>query len=210
MYFRGLVSVFLGIFMMTNVHARDTAGYFGVEGGLGFADIRADETASVFVNTFGGIVNYEYDEADLAGRLSIGYGKNDMFDIELGYFFTADFNATYNGVAGNGVVYSATETYSASGIDISALIRPNSGDFFVRVGMHNSEVEGQGNFVIPGVGSANVSAKQSGSGLLVGLGYDWSLDDRSFARVSYSFYDKLGGIDNSELGLLSASYNFGF
>jgi len=210
MSFRSVASIFLGIFMVMNVHARDTDGYFGVEGGFAFADIRADETASVFVNTFGGSVNYEYDVADLAGRLSIGYGMNDMFDLELGYFLTADFNATYNGVAGNGVVYSATETYSASGIDVSALIRPNSGDFFIRVGMHNSEVEGQGNFVIPGVGSANVSATQSGSGLLVGLGYDWGLDDRSFARVSYSFYDKLGGADNSELGLLSASYNFGF
>ena len=210
MYIRTALLFFLSFFVFASTHARDYSGYFGVEGGLAFADIRADDTAQTFVNAFGGSVNYEYDEADFAGRLSIGYGVNDMFDLELGYFFTADFNANYNGVAGNGIRYTATETYSASGIDLSALIRPNSGNFFVRVGMHSSEVEGQGNFNVPAVGSVNVSATQSGSGLLVGLGYDWNVDDRSFARVSYSFYDKLGGTDNSELGLLSASYNFGF
>ena len=190
--------------------AKDNLGYVGLEMGYAYADIRADQTASVFVNTFGGTVVYEYDEADLAGRISGGYRVTDMLDLEVGYFFTADFDAIYNGVAGNGVVYNATETYSATGLDFSGLFRPTEGDFFIRLGVHNSEVEGVGNFTVPGVGSVNVSATESGTGLLLGMGYDWTTDGDSFARVSYSYYDKLGGVDNSEMGLLSISYNFAF
>jgi len=165
----GFCSLLISVFAS---NAQAEGGYFGIEGGLAFADIRADDTAQVLVNTFGGSVAYEYDAATLSGRISGGYGFNEMVGLEVGYFFTGDFDATYNGLSGGGVVYSAVETYSATGLDLSVLLHPMSGGFFLRLGMHNSEVEGVGTFNVPGLGSASAAATVSGTGLLVGLGYD--------------------------------------
>ena len=42
----------------------------GVEGGLTFADMRADETAQIIANLSGSTVNYEYDEATWIGLMA--------------------------------------------------------------------------------------------------------------------------------------------
>lgn len=184
--------------------ARAEGGYLGLEAGLAFADINADATAQALANASGQTVVYTYDSATFTGRLAAGFKFNEMFSAEIGYFATGDIGATYTGTT-----FSAVENFSANGFDFALLIHPASEGFFVKLGAHSSEVEGEIGVLTP-LFNVTGTASVSGTGMLFGLGYDWSMGENDFLRASYTFYDEIGGLKNTEIGLLSVSYNIGF
>ena len=67
----------------------------GVEGGLVWADIRAEETAQILANASGSTVSYEYDKATWMGRIFGDYAINSDIHAEVGYFLTGSLDATY-------------------------------------------------------------------------------------------------------------------
>ena len=58
----------------------------GLEGGLSFADIRAEETAQIIANASGSTVTVEYDKATWMGRVFGDYAINSDIHAEIGYF----------------------------------------------------------------------------------------------------------------------------
>ncbi len=158
----------------------------GVEGGLTYADMRAEETAQSLANASGSTVTYEYDEATWQGRIFADMEVTPEVHVELGYFLTGSLDATYT-ISGA----SATEGYNAMGIDLAAVIYRD--DIFFKAGMHSSELEGNAKLTIGGT-TYNVSETISGSGYLVGGGMQ--VDD---SRFGLTYYADVGGDTDSDM-----------
>ena len=158
----------------------------GVEGGLTYADMRAQETAQSLANASGSTVTYEYDEATWQGRIFADMEVTPEVHVELGYFLTGSLDATYT-ISGA----SATEGYNAMGIDLAAVIYRD--DLFFKAGMHSSELEGNGKITIGGT-TYTVSETISGSGYLVGGGVQ--VDD---SRFGLTYYADVGGDTDSDM-----------
>jgi len=168
---------------------------FGIEGGLGFADMRAEETAQTLANLSGSTVSYTYDEATWMGRFFADYALREELSVEVGYFLTGSLDATYT-ITGS----SAKENYDASGIDAALVFKQDSAYF--KAGMHSSELNGSASLTIGGT-TYNVSETISGSGFLVGGGIE--LDE---TRYGLTYYSDLGGDADSDVIFLYAGLKF--
>ena len=91
---------------------------FGIEGGLTYADMRAEETAQTLANLSGSTVTYTYDEATWVGRFFADYSLSNELSIEAGFFLTGSLDATYT-ISGA----SATESYDARGVDMALVAK---------------------------------------------------------------------------------------
>ena len=162
----------------------------GVEGGLVFADIRAEETAQLLANASGSTVTAEYDKATWMGRVFGDYAFNSDIHAEIGYFLTGNLDATYK-ISGS----QAKENYNAMGIDIAVVLHTN--EAFFKVGMHSSELNGAASLTIGGT-KYGVTESISGSGFLVGGGFE--ADD---SRFGLTYYSDMGGDPDSDMTFLS-------
>lgn len=170
-------------------------GYFGIEGGYTFADMKAKETAKTLADLSGSTVTYTYDKATPSVRLFAGFNFNKNFSGELGYFQTSSLDATYT-ITGA----SAKENYKASGVDFALVWRPVETGFFLKAGMHSSKLKGEASLTIGGT-TYNISGdSKSGTGALVGLGYEGSIDKSLGWKVGYTFYDSIGGVSSADAG----------
>lgn len=170
----------------------------GIDVGYGFLDVGAADTAQAIANIAGSTVNYEADTGAWLGRL---YGDVEIIDslyIDVGYFLTGSVDAKYtlSGV-------TATESYSANGVDASLMFKEGKEGFFLKGGLHSSTVDGVANIIINGTVYA-VSAAASGTGFLFGGGYDFA--DNS--RIGYTYYSDLGGLSKADLGYIYLGYRF--
>lgn len=161
----------------------------GVEGGLTYADMRAEETAQILANASGSTVTYKYDEATWSGRIFADMEISPEIHAELGYFLTGSLDATYT-ISGA----SATEGYDAMGIDLAAVIYQDN--VFFKGGMHSSELNGNAKLTIGGT-TYNVTETISGSGFLVGGGLQ--LDD---TRFGLTYYSDMGGDADSDMTMI--------
>ena len=161
----------------------------GVEGGLTYADMRAEETAQLLANASGSTVTYTYDEATWMGRIFADYAFSQEVHAEVGYFLTGSLDATYT-ISSD----SATESYDAMGIDAAVVFHQES--VFVKAGMHSSELTGVGSLKI-GSTTYSVTETISGSGFLVGAGLN--LDD---TRYGITYYSDMGGDADSDMTFL--------
>jgi len=170
----------------------------GVEIGTAGVDLQAGQTAQSLANLLGATVTYTYDEREFAGRVFYE-APIDQFGLEIGAFRTLPFDATYTSGANR-----ATESYTMYGLDGFASYKFSKDDtgFFIKGGVHYSRVDGVANVRLGGQ-TANVSAYSYGVGTAIGAGYDWN----NF-RVSYTFYDKIGGDKGGDMNLLSIGYKF--
>ena len=159
---------------------------FGIEGGLTYADMRAEETAQTLANLSGSTVTYSYDEATWIGRFFADYSLSNDLSLEAGFFLTGSLDATYT-ISGA----SATESYDARGVDMALVAKQD--ELFFKVGMHSSELQGQASLTIGGT-KYSVSETISGSGFLVGGGLQ--LDE---SRVGITYYSDLGGDSDSDM-----------
>ena len=159
---------------------------FGIEGGLTYADMRAEETAQTLANLSGSTVTYSYDEATWIGRFFADYSLSNDLSLETGFFLTGSLDATYT-ISGA----SATEGYDARGVDVALVAKQD--ELFFKVGMHSSELQGQASLTIGGT-KYSVSETISGSGFLVGGGLQ--LDE---SRVGITYYSDLGGDSDSDM-----------
>lgn len=163
--------------------------YVGIEGGYAWVDIKAAETAQTLANISGRTTSYSYDKATPFGRLFGGFNVHQYVDIEVGLFTTGNLTANYTNSLG-----SANESYSATGVDLSVVLRPSPTGFYAKLGAHSSRVDGNASVRIS-TASASASASKTGMGLFGALGYDHKLTDTIVGSVGFSYYDKLGGMD---------------
>ena len=185
--------------------------YGGADIGYARVDTKAPETAQYLANLAGESVSYTYDRAAFVGRAFAGYQFNESIALEAGYFSTGDLSNRYTSASG-----SATEDYRGRGGDLSFLLRPavTSGmnNAFLRFGGHYSEVDGDASvrfstttYSLTGSGNAN----QTGTGFLVGAGYDLPIDKNVAGRIGYTFYNQLGGLSGADAHVLTVGIKFG-
>lgn len=174
--------------------------YLGLEGGAGSLKDSTGEVARALVNAVGGSAVVTQDASVLVGRLLAGYQFNENFSAELGYSFTGSVDTKIAGVSSSSVAYTGSGKSSYSGIDYSVLIRPNvssgANGLFLKLGGHNLTIKTD--VTLTGTSTASASSSTTGSGTLFGFGYDWPVSTTSFARVSYTSYNKVAGGDGNQ------------
>jgi len=171
----------------------------GVDIGYGFMDIGADDTAQTIANISGSTVTASYDTGAWFGRVYGDYKIADSTYIDVGLFMTGDVTAKYT-LSGA----TASESYSANGIDVSAVFKKNEKEgFFVKGGFHSSTIDGNANVTISGTTYA-AQATASGIGFVFGAGFDG--DDGS--RAGVSLYSNLGGDSAADVWLFYYGFRF--
>jgi hypothetical protein len=182
--------------------AQQSSLALGVEGGWASIDqeTRARSNGQLIANASGRTTTVTWDKGTYAGRFFLNFPVTKDFGVEAGYFMTGSLDTTYTNSAG-----SAKESYTASGFDAALVIKPETfNGFFLKAGMHHSEVEGEASVTIGGTRYA-LTESYSGSGWLVGGGYEWQVgnDKDLLARVSYTFYNKLGGMSDADASVFA-------
>ena len=172
---------------------------FGVDVGYGFLDIGADDTAQTIANLSGSTVTASYDTGAWFGRIYGDYKITDSTYIDVGVFMTGDVTAKYT-LSGA----TASESYSANGFDVAAVLKENEKEgFFVKGGIHSSTIDGNANVTISGTTYA-AQATASGVGFVFGAGYD----DDDGSRAGFSLYSNLGGDSAADVWLFYYGFRF--
>lgn len=189
---------FISIFISNSLLAKQGEVGGGIDIGFGYVDIGAKDTAQTIANLAGSTVTYTYDSGAFAGRFYIDYGITDQLLIEAGYFQSGNIDAKYtlSGV-------TVTESYSVNGFDLSAVIKPSDQGIFFKGGFHSSDIQGNASIRISGTTYA-AKATASGTGYLVGAGYDFSEN----YRIGYTYYSNIGGDSNADVGLAYIGWKF--
>jgi len=162
---KGLFAFFAVLALGTNqLKAEPGEFHFGIDAGLTYADMKAEETAQQLANLSGSAVSYTYDEATWAGRLYVDYGVAENMDVEVGFWLTGSLDATYT-ISGA----SASESYDMSAIDVSLNYNLVGSPFFVKGGVHQSTLNGAAEIIIGGT-TYDIADSISGTGWLLGGG----------------------------------------
>jgi hypothetical protein len=204
----------LAVLMSTNAMAQESKWYVGGELGSSKVDNETSYMANSFVNQVGGSATATQNTSVGVARIFAGYKVNPMVDLELGYFQSNDIAYRVNGVSGGSVAYAASADVSFSGFDYSVLLRPLSFNdaakgFFIKLGGHRSEAETDVRLTAGSV-SVGTSSKQSGSGALYGLGYDFEFSKNMFGRASVTEYKKVAGISDNDGTIYSVGLGYKF
>lgn len=169
---------------------------FGVDAGWGFADLNADDTAQYLANLSGQTITYSEDSGAIMFRLFGEYEIDKTHSVQLGYFFSGDMSATYSSASA-----SATEDYSVNGLDLIYMYTFD--DFSFKVGVHDSEVDGEASLTLGGTTYAAGSSTTGGGAI---VGFDYNIDKQSY--VGFQQYSNVGGDDDSDVIYLSYGYIF--
>lgn len=193
-----LITTFATFFASSTIaSAEDSKVGFGIELGMAGFDIGAEQTAQTIANLAGQAVTYSYDKSTSIGRVFIDYRLSDDFLIEAGYFSSSKLDASYT-LAGA----SATESYTAKGLDLSTVYLPKESSGFFKAGIHSSEVAGVGSITIGGTTYA-ANASYSGTGILIGAGFQFDN-----TRVGLTYYGDIGGNSKANSTVAYIGYRF--
>ena len=187
------IKIFLLLFFCTKAFAESGAG---IEGGLAYGDIGAEDTAQQIANLSGSTVLAEWERATWYGRFFYEQELTSESFLDVGYFMSGSLDAKYtlSGV-------SATEGYTASGFEASYGIK-NDGLFF-KGGVHQSKIDGVANITIGGTTYNLASASESGMNFLFGGGVE---DDK--VRYGVTYYNSVGGVSDANFWILYYGIKF--
>jgi opacity protein-like surface antigen len=174
--------------------------YAGIEFGFATVKDQTQSTANSLVSILGGTAAVTQNQSIFDGRIFGGYKIIENIDLELGYTQSSTLSQTATGVSGGGIAYSGKADISYSGFDYSILVRPSlstglNGLFFRAGGTYLT----QQNKVSLSAGGASASetSNTSGSGYLLGLGYDIPLTKSIDVRAAYNYVGNIAGVANS-------------
>lgn len=198
------------ILLTVGATSAQAAGYAGFDAGYGKADQGPAVSAlgQALANASGNTVAATYATAASAGRLFVGWNVAKDIDVELGYLKTSSLDATFTGTTAGGVAFSLKTGFDASGFDAAVVWWPMDG-VFVKGGLHSSDV----NLALAAnvaSASATYSVSRSGTGALVGVGYESDISKTMGWRVAYTRYNSLGGLDGADMDLVSAGLKMKF
>ena len=164
----------------------------------GFEDEVVD-TAQALANALGQTVTYS---TDTGAAILRGYYQSDINNngsVELGGFLSLTDVETVFSIPGA----SITIAQEVIGFDLSYIYEATEG-IGIKLGLHSSDIDSESTVTLSGQ-SAAVTASDSGTGLLIGI---LSTDDNSQFNYRLTYYDALGGVDDSDATLLSFTYQF--
>ncbi len=183
--------------------AEPSKGYLGVEyGAVKFKD--QTSVASALVSAVGGSASSVQDTGISVGRFFGGINLTENVGAELGYVMSGTANATFSGVSRTSVAYSGSASQKISGFDYSALIRPSVSTglngVFMRVGGHSLSIQTDVS-IVTGSSSGVSGSTTSGTGSLIGIGYDGKINDKLDFRIAYTSYNNVAGISGNDSNL---------
>jgi len=195
-FVKKMFGLLAGLLMAGAVNAQ----YLVVEGGGAFSDIGAEKTAQTLANLSGNTVTVTYNRGFVTGRVAYGHELDERFAVEVGYFGASGLKATYEMTG-----LSATESYSASGIDFAGIFKPGGG-LFVKGGFHSSKLSGAGSITFGGTTYSVSGRIGSGTGALFGIGYEAELDKSSSVRIGWTRYSSVGGVTSADSDFVYGAY----
>jgi hypothetical protein len=180
--------------------------YIGAELGYTTVSDNAQLLANNLVNTVGGSAAVTQNLSVAIGRLFAGYKLNENFALELGYGASSNVNYNFSGVSRGNVAYTGTASDSVSGLDYVLVARPS-----VSSGLNNLYFKAGGTYYTDkvtttastSVASATTTFSSSGTGYLLGAGYDIPLGQDLDFRVSYSYLNNIAGLSGSYANVFS-------
>ncbi|KAF1044504.1 MAG: hypothetical protein GAK35_01703 [Herbaspirillum frisingense] len=142
-------------------------------------------------------------------RAMIGYQFNKNLALELGYFATDDFKQSGT-VPGTSATYDAKA--DAKGADLAVVYKFTEfvPGLFLKAGATYSKVSASATARVNGAAIASASDSVSGTGYLVGLGYEFTVSQNLGARLGYTRYEKLGGENDNKLNMFSVGLKYQF
>ncbi len=192
-----ITKIALAAVLAMGATAANAAGYIGFDAGWTSTDQKplVDALGQGLANASGNPVNVVYDQSTSVGRVFAGWNVAQGVDIELGYLQSGDLGATYTGTTAGNAAYSLKTDMSVSGFDVAAVWWPTE-NIFLKGGAHSTEAELSLSANVSGT-TATYTATQSGTGLLLGVGYEDALSKNINWRAAYTYYDKLGGMSDA-------------
>ena len=180
--------------------------YLSISGGLGFADVSdyAAAVAQLGANALGETVFYSYDRATWAGKGSFGYEFTDNINFEVGYFITGDIDIKYSIAS----AVAVEEAFSGSGFDYSVKYDFATEGLYARLGGHSSDLDHSASVTLNGTTFATTTVTTSGTGTLIGLGYEMEEAGGSSSFVGYDLYQDVGGSSGADFGYLYYGIRF--
>jgi outer membrane protein W len=170
--------------------------YGGVEFGSVALDNETGNTTSALVRAYGGSASATQDASVSIGRIFGGYTFNENVALEVGYAQSSNFGLSATGRSGGGTNYSISATAKFSGLDYSAVIRPavatGWNGLFVRVGLTNYKADTSGAAVVGG-STYSATSSESGTGNLLGFGYDADIGNGLKFRGAVTSFTKVAG-----------------
>ena len=183
-----------------NVSSALSENKYGLEIGWGYIPGLEDDAKSIgqsLANSLGSTVTLTTDTGAIVLR---GFGQmpiDEKLALEGGVFFSGDVDTKFTYSGG-----STTITQDVSGFDLSLLYEITDG-ILLKGGFHSSEVDGAATITLGGA-SASVTTSDSGTSGLIGV----ETADNSQWTFSLVYYEGLGGLDDSDLTLISGKYTF--
>jgi len=169
-----------------------TGVYMGLEGGI--ANSAKDKTlpASISQSQNSGML-----------RGALGYQFTPNWALEAGYFVTGDFKS--QGRSG-GMTHNNSS--NVKGFDLTGIYKFDNG-IYLKGGWMHSTVSTSGNSRVGNTIVRRVSGSASGTGYLLGLGYEFDLAPHASVNVGYTRLQKLGNGDGG-LNVVSAGLKYRF
>lgn len=194
--------------MLSSAAMADTGFYAGAELGAATIKNQAQTLANGLVNKLSGSASVTQDTGIGFGRLYGGYQFHKMVAGELGYVQSGDAKANFSGTTGGGAAYTGNVTLNYSGLDASAVIKPfekaGLNGLFFRAGLTNYEQKTVVAASANGASASGTSVK-SGTGTMLGVGYDLSAGP-GVVRFQLNALQSVAGISDNDTTAISAGY----
>lgn len=132
-----------------------------------------------------------------AGRIFAGYTVTDNIAVELGYLHALGVSSGLTVAYPGAGQVTANGKLQLNGFDLSMLLRPSEStgmhNLFGRVGVSRWTAKNNASFSVGGV-STSSTYSTSGTGWLVGGGYDYPIDQTWAVRAEATYYAKVAGL----------------
>lgn len=173
----------------------------------------AKQQSGVYVGIDGGLANTAKDNSlsrstsqnNNTGFLrgAVGYQFTPNWALEAGYFSTGDFK-----IEGRSMGQTHSSTTSVKGFDLSGIYKFDNG-IFLKAGWHHSTRSASGSSRAGNTVVRRWTHSDSGSGYLLGLGYDFELSPNASVNVAYTRMQKVAASDGS-LNMISVGMKYRF
>ncbi|TSA22082.1 MAG: hypothetical protein D4R70_02455 [Betaproteobacteria bacterium] len=202
--------ILAAVLLAVGATTAQAAGYVGFDVGYGKVDQEssAGEIARALANATGNTVTYTYEQSAPAGRIFAGWNIAKDMAVELGYLKTASLDATFNGTTTGRAAYSVTTGMEAKGFDAALVWYPIE-NVFIKGGVHAMDVDATLTATVTSA-SATYTVSKSGTGLLFGVGYESEISKTLSGQVAYTHYNKVGGMSDATIDLVTAGLKMKF
>jgi hypothetical protein len=200
------IIISLYLISISNCFAKNIDNIFYYGGELGYSRVKdyTNEISKNFTDQFGGSVTVSQSSNVNDLRFFSGLNINKYFDIELGISATDEIKMSIYGKTKDGTNYSGQLTSYYGGLDYSAILKPFADNtlknLYFRIGatyfINNDEITAKASN-----SSANVNIysteDKSGTGYILGLGYNFPIDETLTFRASWTHLGKIAGISKN-------------